>query len=173
MKYINTSCHHIFIDDNKFEKFKGRADATKNFQSFARSSVTLTQENANTQEYRFTDDSDVKREFQSYLDDPKHWEVFSESLAGSLLAEQLESNAKIFSPLHARVFRDLAGGRVRVSECDRWMPHLQRWHGGRSRDFGDGARILLEHRLHDVDAVSDFDQSWKLLLLRNLQSTSC
>ncbi|WP_375751559.1 hypothetical protein [Vibrio sp. HN007] len=97
MKYINTSCHHLFIEQGTYEQFKGGAEAIKNFQEFARSSVKLTQENENTQEYLFNDDSSVKSEFEAYMDDPNHWDVFSERLAASLLEEQQDSQKKLDS----------------------------------------------------------------------------
>ncbi|MEZ8760377.1 hypothetical protein AB6D89_18120 [Vibrio splendidus] len=95
MNYINTSCHHIFIDKNTIERFDGSKQAIKNFQEFARSSVKLTQENDSAQAYIFNDGAEVQSEFESYLEEPSHWEAFSERLAGTLLAEQQESQRKL------------------------------------------------------------------------------
>jgi len=95
MNYINTSCHHIFIDKNSFEKFDGGEQAIKNFQEFARASVQLTLENESAQEYLFNDGSGVQKEFETYLDNASHWDAFSERLAGTLLAEQQGSQEKL------------------------------------------------------------------------------
>lgn len=112
MNILKTSCHHIFIGKGTTQKFDGTANATKNFQQFAKESVNQTQGNVSTQEYIFNSNSDVKTEFENYLKNPSSWDVFSEIMAGYLLAEQQTSQAQV-----ANMKVKLTPGSLLVIHC--------------------------------------------------------
>ena len=112
MNILNTSCHHIFIGKGTIQKFNGTANATKNFQSFAKEAVKQTQGNVSTQEYTFNINSDVKSEFENYLIKSSSWDVFSAAMAGYLLAAQQTSQAQV-----ANMKVKLTPGSLLVIHC--------------------------------------------------------
>ncbi|PMN54325.1 hypothetical protein BCT31_01880 [Vibrio lentus] len=112
MNILKTSCHHVFISKGTTQKFNGTLNATKNFQQFAKESVKQTQSNISTQEYTFNTNSDVKTEFENYLKNPSNWDVFSEMMAGYLLAEQQTSQAQV-----ANMKVKLTPGSLLVIHC--------------------------------------------------------
>ncbi|WP_070969086.1 hypothetical protein [Vibrio sonorensis] len=146
MKYLNTSCHHLFIDKGTHEKFKGGAEAINNFQEFARSSVKLTQENENTQEYLFNHGSSVKSEFEAYMDDPNHWDVFSERLAASLLGEQQESQKNL----------DRFKRKVKVTPGSLLLIHCK------PSDNDVETLVLIKMEQEEVANVEDFEHLFGL-----------
>jgi hypothetical protein len=92
---MNTSCYHIFIDKGQYKKFNGNAGSVANFQKFAKLAVAHTQNNENTQEYFFNDDSIVQREFHTYKGDARHWGSLCEELSATLLDAQQTSQKRI------------------------------------------------------------------------------
>ncbi|PTQ05768.1 MULTISPECIES: nucleoid-associated protein [Vibrio] len=95
MKYMNTSCYHLFIETGEYKKFVGNANSSANFQDFAKLAVAHTQNNENTQEFIFNEGSSVEIEFLKYLEHTPHWQVLCEESSASLLDAQQVSQKRI------------------------------------------------------------------------------
>lgn len=120
MKFVNCSCFHIFIDQDRFEPFKGDGNSQQNFIDFSRVAVSKVEDNDSTQEYIFSDTSTVKSEFEKYKADPATWTQFCERLSSILLHSQ-QNSQKIVDHLGKKVTPGsllLAHGRTDGANVD-------------------------------------------------------
>ncbi|AYO15035.1 hypothetical protein D0812_11660 [Vibrio owensii] len=95
MHFINCSCYHLSIENGTYAKFVEKQNSRENFRDFAATALEKVVENGSTQQYVFQNDSDVKKEFLTYLSNADYWTVFCELMTGYLISSQQISQKSV------------------------------------------------------------------------------
>ncbi|PSW78762.1 hypothetical protein [Photobacterium angustum] len=144
MLYINTSCYHLFIEENNFKKFVATSSSEHDFQQFAKQAVSHIETNQNKQEYLFNENSVVYSGFNNYKDKTINWDKLCQNLSNKLLETQKNSQKAI-----EHFNKKVTPGSLLIIHCN---------HKSTQNDI----LILIKMEQEEFANVDDFKQEYGL-----------